>query len=124
VITGVAVGTATISAYQQPAGKYGQSNTLQTTVTVKAAAVVVAPTPKPSPSQSASPSTQAAVKASASLSKRVISIYVANAGTAPIIAMIDSRVVKIGKNSVAPGQRTVRVYSGGKLIFSKAFAVR
>ena len=126
VITGVAVGTATISAYQQPAGKYGQSNTLQTTVTVKAAAVVVAPTPtpKPSPSASANPATSVAVKASAFLNKRVVSIYVANVGTAPIIAMIDSRVVKIGKHSVAPGKRTVRVYSGGKLILSKAFAVR
>ena len=126
VITGVAVGTATISAYQQPAGKYGQSNTLQTTVTVKAAAVVVAPTPtpKPSPSASANPATSVAVKASAFLNKRVVSIYVANVGTAPIIAMIDSRVVKIGKNTVAPGKRTVRVYSGGKLILSKTFTVK
>ena len=126
VITGVAVGTATISAYQQPAGKYGQSNTLQTTVTVKAAAVVVAPTPtpKPSPSASANPATPVAVKASAFLRKRVVSIYVANVGAAPIIAMIDSRVVKIGKNTVAPGKRTVRVYSGGKLILSRTFAVK
>ena len=126
VITGVAVGTATISAYQQPAGKYGQSNTLQATVTVKAAAVVVAPTPtpKPSPSASANSATPVAVKASAFLNKRVVSIYVANVGTAPIIAMIDSRVVKIGKNTVAPGKRTVRVYSGGKLILSKSFTVK
>ena len=126
VITGVAVGTATISAYQQPAGKYGQSNTLQATVTVKAAAVVVAPTPtpKPSPSASANPATPVAVKASAFLNKRVVSIYVANIGTAPIIAMIDSRVVKLGKNTVAPGKRTVRVYSGGKLILSKTFTVK
>jgi len=126
VITGVAVGTATISAYQQPAGKYGQSNTLQATVTVKAAAVVVAPTPTPTPSPSATPKPVApsATKASASLSLRVISIYVANAGTAPIVAMIDSRIAKVGKNSVAPGKRTVRVYSGGKLILSRTFAVK
>jgi hypothetical protein len=126
VITGVAVGTATISAYQQPAGKYGQSNTLQAMVTVKAAAVVIAPTPtpKPSPSASANPATPVAVKASTFLNKRVVSIYVANVGAAPIIAMIDSRVVKIGKNTVAPGKRTVRVYSGGKLILSKTFTVK
>jgi hypothetical protein len=124
VITGVAVGTATISAYQQPAGKYGQSNTLQATVTVKAAAVVVAPTPTPTPTASANPATPVAVKASAFLNKRVVSIYVANVGTAPIIAMIDSRVVKLGKNTVAPGKRTVRVYSGGKLILSKSFTVK
>ncbi|MEY2768994.1 MAG: hypothetical protein RL359_630 [Actinomycetota bacterium] len=126
VITGIAVGTAIISAYQQPSGKYGQSNTLQTTVTVKAAAVVVAPTPtpKPSPSASGNPATPVAVKASAFLRNRVVSIYVANAGVAPIIAMIDSRVAKIGKNTVTPGKRTVRVYSGGKLILSKAFTVK
>ena len=122
VVTGVAVGSATISAYQQPAGKFGQSNTLQAIVTVKAA-VAVAPTPTPSPSASAKPAT-VVVKASASLSKRTISIYVANAGTSPIIAMIDSRVAKIGKNTVAPGKRTVRVYSGGKLIMNRIFAVK
>jgi len=125
VITGVAVGSATISAYQQPAGKYGQSNTLQATVSVKAAAVVApTPTPKPSPSASANPATSVAVKASAFKSKRVISIYVANVGTAPIIAMIDSNVVKVGKNTVKPGKRTVRVYSGGKLILSRTFKVK
>ena len=125
VITGVAVGTATISAYQQPAGKYGQSNTLQAAVTVKAAAVVApTPTPKPSPSASANPAAPVAVKASAFNSKRIISIYVANAGAAPIIAMIDSRVVPIGKNTVKPGKRTVRVYSGGKLILSRTFKVK
>jgi hypothetical protein len=125
VVTGVGVGTATISAYQQPAGKYGQSNTLQATVTVKPAPVVApSPTPKPTPSASANPVATAAVKASASLSKRVISIYVSNVGTAPIIAMIDSRVVQIGKNTVTPGKRTVRVYSGGKLILSRNFTVK
>ena len=125
VITGVAIGSATISAYQQPAGKYGQSNTLQATVSVKAAAVVApTPTPKPSPSATATPATPVAVKASASLSKRVISIYVSNVGTAPLIAMIDSKVVKVGKNTVKPGKRTVRVYSGGKLILSRTFAVK
>lgn len=125
VITGVSVGSATISAYQQPAGKYGQSNTLQTTVTVKAAAVVApTPTPTPTPSASTKPATTVTVKASASLSKRTISIYVVNGGSNLIVAMIDSRVVTIGKNSVAPGKRTVRVYSGGKLILSKIFSVK
>ncbi|CAN2225387.1 hypothetical protein MCEMRE20_01331 [Candidatus Nanopelagicaceae bacterium] len=123
VITGIAIGSATISAYQQPAGKYGQSNTLQATVTVKAAPVV-APTPTPSPSATPKPVAPSATKASASLSLRIISIYVANAGTAPIVAMIDSRIAKVGKNSVAPGKRTVRVYSGGKLILSRIFNVR
>lgn len=124
VITGIGIGTATISAYQQPAGKYGQSNTLQTSVTVKAAAVAPSPTPTPSPSVTPKPETPIATKASASLAARVISIYVANTGTSPIVAMIDSRIAKVGKNSVAPGMRTVRVYSGGKLILSRIFNVK
>jgi hypothetical protein len=127
VITGVSIGSAVISAYQQPAGKYGQSNTLQTTVTVKAGAVVTptpTPTPKPSVSASANPATSVSAKASATRSKRVISIKVTNAGPAQIIAMIDSKVAKIGKNKVKPGKRKVRVYSGSILILSKTFKVK
>jgi uncharacterized protein YjdB len=40
VITGVKAGTAIISAYQEPAGKYGQSPTVQTNITVKPAPVI------------------------------------------------------------------------------------
>jgi hypothetical protein len=127
IITGVAIGSATISAYQQPAGKYGQSNTLQTTVTVKAAPVVTpTPTPSPSasPSASANPTAAIAPKASASLSKRVISIYAVNTGSASVIAMIDAKIVKIGKNTVAPGNRKVSVFVDGRLIYSRAFNVK
>lgn len=121
VITGVAIGTATISAYQQPAGKYGQSNTLQTTVTVKAAAAV---TPTPSPKPSVTPAPNGVVKASASVSKRVISIYAVNAGNASVIAMIDAKIVKIGKNTVTPGKHKVSVFVGGRLIYSRTFTVK
>jgi len=125
VITGVAVGSATISAYQQPAGKYGQSNTLQTTVTVKAApAVIPTPSPSASPSASANPTAATAPKASAFLSKRVISIYAANTGSASVIAMIDAKIVKIGKHTVAPGKRKVSVFIGGRLIYSRTFNVK
>ena len=127
VITGVSIGSAMISAYQQPAGKYGQSNTLQTTVTVKAGVVVTptpTPTPKPSVSAIANPTTPVSVKASASKSKRVITIKVTNTGSTPIIAMINSKVVKVGKNKVKPGKRKVRVYSENKLILSKTFKVK
>ena len=125
VITGVAIGSATISAYQQPAGKYGQSNTLQTTVTVKAApAATPTPTPTPTPSASANPAAAITPKASASLSKRVISIYAVNTGSASVIAMIDAKIVKIGKNSVAPGKRKVSVFVGGRLIYSRTFTVK
>ena len=125
VITGVAVGSATISAYQQPAGKYGQSNTLQTTVTVKAApAVIPTPSPSASPSASANPIAVTAPKASASLSKRVISIYAVNTGSASVIAMIDAKIVKIGKNTVTPGKHKVSVFVGGRLIYSRTFTVK
>ena len=125
VITGIAIGSATISAYQQPAGKYGQSNTLQTMVTVKAApAVIPTPSPSASPSASANPIAVTAPKASASLSKRVISIYAVNTGSASVIAMIDAKIVKIGKNSVAPGKRKVSVFVGGRLIYSRTFTVK
>lgn len=123
VITGVAIGSATISAYQEPAGKYGQSNTLQTTVTVKAASVVT-PTPTPSPSASANPIAAIAPKASASLSKRIISIYAVNTGSASVIAMIDAKIVKIGKNTVTPGSRKVSIFVGGRLIYSRTFTVK
>lgn len=43
VITGVKAGTAIISAYQEPAGKYGQSPTVQTNATVKPAPVITTP---------------------------------------------------------------------------------
>ena len=42
VITGIKVGVAVISAYQEPAGRYGQSQTLQTNITVKPAPVIAA----------------------------------------------------------------------------------
>lgn len=123
VITGVTIGSATISAYQQPAGKYGQSNTLQTTVTVKAA-LAATPSPTPSPSASADPTAAIAPKASASLSKRIISIYADNTSSAPVIAMIDAKIVKIGQNPVAPGKRKVNVFVGGRLIYSRTFTVK
>lgn len=123
VITGVTIGSATISAYQQPAGKYGQSNTLQTTVTVKAAPTVTT-SPTPSPSASADPTAAIPPKASASLSKRIISIYAVNTSSAPVIAMIDAKIVKIGQNSVAPGKRKVNVFVGGRLIYSRTFTVK
>jgi hypothetical protein len=50
-VAGLKVGTAIISAVQMPAGKYGQSNTIQETVTV-----VATPTPSPTPTPKVTPS--------------------------------------------------------------------
>jgi hypothetical protein len=43
VITGVKGGSATISAFQEPSGRYAQSETVQTTITVKPAPVITTP---------------------------------------------------------------------------------
>jgi uncharacterized protein YjdB len=43
VITGVKAGTTTISAFQEPAGRYGQSQTVQTTITVIPTPLVTTP---------------------------------------------------------------------------------
>ena len=43
VITGIKAGTAIISAYQEPAGRYGQSPTVQATITVKPAPTITTP---------------------------------------------------------------------------------
>ena len=91
---------------------------------------IPSPTPSPTPSPSASPSASAnptavtAPKASASLSKRVISIYAVNTGSASVIAMIDAKIVKIGKNTVTPGKHKVSVFVGGRLIYSRTFTVK
>ena len=43
VITGVKAGTTTISAFQEPAGRFGQSQTVQTTITVIPTPLVTTP---------------------------------------------------------------------------------
>jgi uncharacterized protein YjdB len=43
VITGVKAGTTVISAFQEPAGRYGQSPTVQASITVKPAPTITAP---------------------------------------------------------------------------------
>jgi archaellum component FlaG (FlaF/FlaG flagellin family) len=45
-------------------------------------------------------------------------------GSASVIAMIDAKIVKIGKNTVAPGNRKVSVFVDGRLIYSRAFNVK
>jgi uncharacterized protein YjdB len=43
VITGIKAGTTIISAFQEPAGRYGQSPTVQATITVKPAPTITTP---------------------------------------------------------------------------------
>lgn len=187
VIRGVAPGKVTISAYQLPSGKYGQSNTSQTFLVVKSAPTVgefsnvqtvegasrIKITPPASNSSglwvyTSSDSTLVSVvgdllqplkagvativatqaatesyakvsrtfnvttasksliaaKATATLSKRTLTISVKNSGLQPVTAMIDSKVVPVGKSTVTPGKKRVRVYVSGKLILNRVITVK
>ncbi len=141
-ITGISVGTATITATQHPSGIYGLSNTLQTTVTVTlpvvkptpapTATVAPKPTSKPTPAPSASvhpivkptavppkPSKQPIV--SVKLSKKMITV-VSTSKTVKV--MIDGRKGIVGKNVVKVGKHVVQVLNGTVLLLSKLVTVK
>jgi hypothetical protein len=119
-VVGVAPGTTTLSAVQSPGGKYGQSNTVQTTLTVTAK--ITGATPKPTVSPSASTST-GRTTVSVSVSKRVMRI-VAVGSTAGLKVTINGVVAKIGKNAVKPGKKKVRVTVDAKVIYKKTFKIK
>ncbi|CAB4994964.1 unannotated protein [freshwater metagenome] len=94
---------------------------MQTTITVKAAPVVK---PTPTPTASPTPTPALVPKVTATLAKRVLSIKVSNAGSASVVAMIDSKIVKVGQNTVTAGKRKVSVFVAGRLIYSHTFTVK
>jgi hypothetical protein len=127
-VVGVAPGTTTLSAVQSPGGKYGQSNTVQTTLTVTAK--VAGATPKPTLSPSASPTPKPSVSASTgnttinvSVSNRVMTIAVVGS-TAGLKITINGVVAKIGNNPVKSGNRTVLATVGTKVIYMKTFKIK
>jgi hypothetical protein len=119
VITGVKVGNAIISAYQEPAGKYGQSQTVQTTITVTAPPAPPKPTPTPTP---AAPVTQP--KASAFAAKGAVNVYVSNATGKQVIVKINGKTSKVGTNKVSAGKKIVTVQVQGRLILTKSLTVK
>ena len=119
VITGVKVGSAIISAYQEPAGKYGQSQTVQTTITVTAPPAPPKPTPTPTP---AAPVAQP--KASAFAKKGAINVYVSNATGKQVIVKINGKTSKVGTNKVSAGKKIVTVQVQGRLILTKSLTVK
>jgi hypothetical protein len=126
VITGVNVGTATISAYQEPAGRYGQSQTLQATITVAAATAVTAPTtPKPTPSPTPTPTVTSTTgpKATAFARNRIITVGVTNAAGKKVVVKINGGAARVGENTVRPGNRVVTVEVDGKLILNQIFLI-
>ncbi len=138
----VGAGTATITAMQLPLGNYSQSNTVQTTLTVKAKPfVVVTPSPAPTPTVKPSPSPTPTVKptptptatvhpiatplVTVSVAKRVITISVAKAAAgAKVTATINKVAAKIGKNTVKPGIKTVVVKIAGKVVYTRGLTIK
>jgi hypothetical protein len=126
VITGVKVGTTTISAYQEPAGRYGQSQTVQTTITVNAATAVTAPTtPKPTPTPTPTPTVTSTTgpKATAFARSRIITVGVTNAAGKKVVVKINGGAARVGENTVRPGNRVVTVEVDGKLILNQIFLI-
>lgn len=120
VITGVKIGTAVISAFQEPAGKFGQSQTVQTSITVTAA-----PAPKPTPTPSPTPTASAATpKASAFAGKGSVKVYVKGVPASQAIVKINGKTSKVGTNKVTPGPKIVTVQVQGRLILNKALLVK
>jgi hypothetical protein len=116
VIAGVKVGTATISAYQEPAGRYGQSQTVQAAITVSPAATVTTPaTNTPAPST--------APVATAFSRDRIITVGVKNATGKKVVVKINGGVARVGENTVRPGNRVVTVEVDGKLILNQIFLI-
>jgi hypothetical protein len=130
-IVGVAAGSTKITAYQEPAGKFGRSNTVEITVTVSG--VAPKPTATPSASPSATPAatpqpsaTPSAVRATAgaSLAGNTITIIVKNAKLTELKITINGAPAKLGANIVGKGSQTVVVSVLGKVIYTKQFDVK
>ena len=127
-VVGVAPGTTTLSAVQSPGGKYGQSNTVQTTLTVTAKVTgatpkpTVSPSASPTPKPTASPST-GSTSIKVSVSKRIMTIAVVGSTTGLKIT-INGAIAKIGKNTVKSGNKTVLATVGTKVIYMKTFKIK
>jgi hypothetical protein len=136
-IVPVSVGVTTISAVQKPAGKYGQSNTVQSTITVKAAPIVTptptpsatpTPTPKPTPIPSVTPTPTpkpSKVPVVPTVSVKLIGrTLVISAKNGVVVAHINGKLAKVGKNVVKPGNDLVVIEFQSRIIYSKVFTIK
>jgi hypothetical protein len=122
-IIGVAAGSTKVSAYQEPAGKFGRSNIVSMVVTVSG---VAAPKPTASATPTPAPTTPVVTKATAgaALLDRTITIIAKNAKLSELKITINGAPAKLGANNVKPGKRTVVVSVLGKVIYTKQFEVK
>ncbi len=120
-ITGVSVGTAIISAVQNPSGVFGLSNTLQATVTVTLPVVKPSPpiTVKPTPAP-----TKVVVKQPVVAVKVATKLITIVCSSKKVAVMIDGRKGKVGKNVVKAGKHVVQVHNGSVLLYSKLVTVK
>ena len=135
----VGAGAATISATQNAAGEYSQSNIVQTTVTVKAKPTptptptpttlpspkptptptpTIKPTPTPTPSIS-SPPVNVTVKVTAS--GRVITVVAIGVKA---LVFINGKPGKVGANTVAPGTASVVITVDDKVVYRRVFTIK
>ena len=126
-IVGVAAGSTKITAYQEPAGKYGRSNTVEIMVIVSGVApkpnATATASPGATPKPSATPSVGAPT-AGASLAGNTITIIVKNAKLTELKITINGAPAKLGANNVKAGKQTVVVSVLGKVIYTKQFDVK
>ena len=144
-LVGVKVGSTTLSAVQQPAGKYGQSNTVQATVIVTPALIptptpVATPKVTPTPTPVVTPVKTPVVKpkvtpkakpkakktavvpvVKASLAGRTLTV---TAKGGKVTVMINGAAAKVGKNKMPVGNDLVIIEFGSKVIYSKVFSVK
>ena len=129
----VAAGVTTLSGVQKPAGKYGQSNTVKTTITIKAAPVVTptpTPTATPKPTVTPTPSvtptpkpTKIPVVPTVTV-KAVGRTLTISAKNGVVVAYINGKMAKIGKNLVKPGKDLVVIEFQSRIIYSKVFTIK
>ena len=127
-IVGVGVGTTTIIATQSPGGKYGQSNSVQATLTVVAA--TPKPTPTPTPSTSTTPKATPKPSATSSVAKPVVKVTVkkrvinVSVKGSIVTVLINGKKKKLGNNTVKAGANTVVVKVGTTTIFNKTYKIK
>lgn len=134
----VGVGTATISATQNPAGIYSQSNTVQTKITVKPKPVPsptptptvkpspspsTKPTPKPTPTVKPTPTPKPSVGASIKVTavKRVLTVVAIGVKA---LVFINGKPGKVGKNTVKPGTASVVITINDKVVYRRVFTIK
>ncbi len=136
-IIGVKVGTATITAVQNPGGLFGQSNMVTTTVTVNPAPTpsptptpVATPTPKPTPSAKPTPVATPTVAPVAPVKIALIKVTIAKrivtvtSTVKSVVVTIDGKKSSLGRHTLKPGKHVYLVMQGRTIVYSKTLTIK